>query len=107
MSEDLQGFEKYTPSRLEWLVVMLNSMIQYVNVSPKESSSVVYAYLLGRDGNTIVMHMKYFSDMPPELVKRSEDIGKSLAITLAKNYKWDSWLEIQTQLEPIDRPSEK
>ena len=107
MSEDLQGFEKYTPSRLEWLVVMLNSMIQYVNVSPKESSSVVYAYLLGRDGNTIVMHMKYFSDMPPELVKRSEDIGKSLAITLAKNYRWDSWLEIQTQLEPIDRPSEK
>ena len=107
MSEKGQGFEEYTPSRLEWLVVMLNSMIQYVNVSPKESSSVVYAYLLGRDGNTIVMHMKYFSDMPPELVKRSEDIGKSLAITLAKNYKWDSWLEIQTQLEPIDRPSEK
>ena len=107
MSEDLQGFEKYTPSRLEWLVVMLNSMIQYVNVSPKESSSVVYAYLLGRDRNTIVMHMKYFSDLSQELVKGFEDSGKSLAITVAESYKWDSWLEIQTQLEPIDRPSEK
>ena len=69
MSEKLQGFEEYTPSRLEWLVVMLNSMANYVNVSP-EGSSAVYAYILGRDRNTIIMHMKYFADLPPELVKR-------------------------------------
>ena len=106
MSEDLQGFQEYTPSRLEWLVVMLNSMVQYMNVSPEESSAV-YAYILGRDRNTIIMHMKYFADLPSELVKRYEDNGKKLAITIAKNYKWDSWLEIQTQFEPIERPSKK
>lgn len=106
MSEKLQGFEEYTPSRLEWLVVMLNSMVSYVNVTPGKSDAV-YAYILGRDRNTIVMHMKYFSDLPSELVKRHEEIGKKLAITIAKNYKWDSWLEIQTQFEPIERPSEK
>ena len=103
MSEKVQGFEEYTPSRLERLVVMLNSMVSYLNVSPG-GSRAVYAYLLGRDGNTIVMHMKYFADLPPELVKHSEDQGKRLAIGIAKSYKWDSWLEIQTQLEPIDRP---
>ena len=106
MSEKVEGFEEYTPSRLEWLVVMLNSMVSYVNVSPK-GSSVVYAFILSRDRNTIVMHMKYFSDLPQEIVKGYEDNGKNLAITIAKNYKWDSWLEIQTQLEPIDRPPEK
>ena len=106
MSEKLQGFEEYTPSRLEWLVVMLNSMVNYLNVSP-EGSSAVYAYILGRDRNTIVMHMKHFDDLPSELVKRFEENGKKLAITIAKNYKWDSWLEIQTQLEPINRPPEK
>ena len=103
MSEKAQGFEEYTPSRLEWLIVMLNSMASYVNVSPG-GSRVVYAYLLSRDGNTIVMHMKYFADLPPEVVKGLEDQGKRLAIAVAKNYKWDSWLEIQTQFEPIDRP---
>ena len=103
MSEKIQGFEEYTPSRLEWLVVMLNSMVSYVNVS-LGGSNVVYAYPLGRHGNTIVMHMKYFADFPPEVVKQFEDQGKRFAITLAKNYKWDSWLEIQTQFEPIDRP---
>ena len=106
MSEKVQGFEEYTPSRLEWLVVMLNSMVSYLNISPG-GGSVVYTYLLGRDGNTIVMHMKYFAGLPPELVKQSEDTGKNLAITVAKNYKWDSWLEIQTRLEPINKPSEK
>ena len=103
MSEKAQGFEEYTPSRLEWLVVMLNSMVSYVSVSPGRSS-VAYAYLLGDDGNTIVMHMKYFADLPPEVVKQLEDEGEKLAIGIAKSYKWDSWLEIQTQFEPIDRP---
>lgn len=103
MSEKAQGFEEYIPSRLEWLIVMLNSMASYLNVSPG-GIDVTYAYLLGHDGNTIVMHMKYFADLSPEVVKRFEDYGKRLAITIAKYYKWDSWLEIQTQLEPIDRP---
>ena len=53
------------------------------------------------------MHMKYFADLPPELVEAFEENGKKLAITIAKNYKWDSWLEIQTQFEPIERPSKK
>ena len=106
MSEKVQGFEEYTPSRLEWLVVMLNSMVHYLNVSP-EGSHVVYAYILGRDKNTVVMHIKYFADLPQELVKKFEENGKNLAITIAESYKWDSWLEIQTQLEPIERPPEK
>ena len=85
---------------------MLNSTVNYVNVSP-EGSGAVYAYILGRGRNTIIMYMKYFADLPPELVKHLEDNGKKLAITLAKSYKWDSWLEIQTQLDPIERPPEK
>ena len=106
MSEKVQGFEEYTPSRLEWFVVMLNSMVQYMNVTLGEND-VVYAYTLSPDRNTIVMHMRHFADLPSELVKRYEDKGKNLAITLAKSYKWDSWLEIQTQFEPIERPPEK
>ena len=73
----------------------------------RELEVMLYAYLLGRGGNTIVMHMEYFADLSPELVKQLEDNGKKLAITLAKSYKWDSWLEIQTQLDPIERPPEK
>lgn len=105
MSEKAQGFEEYTPSRLEWLIVMLNSMIQYANAVP--GNDVEYVYTLGGDGNTIVMRMRHFDDMSPEYLKTLEDTGKNFAFTLAKTYNWDSWINIQTQLDPIDRPQKK
>ena len=105
MSEKAQGFEEYTPSRLEWLIVMLNSMIQYVNTLPGEG--IEYVYTLGGDGNTIVMCIRHFNDIPSEYLKTVEDTGKNFAFTLAKTYNWDSWINIQTQLDPIDRPSKK
>lgn len=105
MSERSPGFEEYTPSRLEWLVVMLNSHVQYVNTIPGES--VEYLYTLGGDGNTIIMRMRHDTDLHPEEVKMLVDVGKSLAMTLAKRYKWDSWINIETKLDPIDRLTTK
>ena len=62
MSEKAQGFEEYTPSRLEWLIVMLNSYVHYINTIPDDPFD--YLYTLGSDGNTIVMHMRYYTDTP-------------------------------------------
>ena len=42
MSERVPGFEEYTPSRLEWLVVMLNSLIPYVNTYPSSRSTLSF-----------------------------------------------------------------
>ena len=83
MSEKAQGFEEYTPSRLEWLIVMLNSMIQYVNTLPGEG--VEYVYTLGGEGNTVVMRIRHFNDIPPEYLKTVEDIGKKFCIHFSKN----------------------
>ena len=105
MSEKPQGFDEYTPSRLEWLVVMLNSLMPYVNAAPDEP--IVYAFTPDSDGNTIVMHIRHFADMPSEHVKQIETTRRTFAHDLAKSYKWDSWINIQTQLTPIERPPKK
>ena len=105
MSEKAQGFEEYTPSRLEWLVVLLNSYTQYIGTMPGEHVS--YVYTPGGDGNTIIMQMRHFADLPSEIVKAFENSGKQFALDIAKNYKWDSWINIQTQLNPIDRSTTK
>ena len=105
MSEKAQGFEEYTPSRLEWLVVMLNSYVSYINVVPGET--IHYVYTLGSDGNTIIMRMRHYADMPPEKVKKWEDFGKTFANSFAERYKWDSWLKIKTEFDPINRPSKE
>ena len=102
MSERAPGFEEYTPSRLEWLVVMLNSVVQYVNTIPS-SEGVEYAYIPGADGKTIIMLIRHFADLDPDAVKRIEKEGKGFAANMAKSYKWDSWINIQTKLDPIDR----
>ena len=105
MSEKAEGFEEYTPSRLEWLVVMLNSYVQYINMVPGDP--IHYMYTLGSDGNTIIMHMRHYADITPEKRAQWEDLGKTLAKSVAKRYKWDSWLNIKTEFDPINRPSPK
>ena len=101
MSEKAPGFEDYTPSRLEWLVVMLNSLIQHVN--SMHSDNVDYAYVPGEDGKTIILRIRYYTDLKPEDVKALEDVAKTFAMSIAQNYKWDSWIEIKTQWDPIER----
>lgn len=86
-------------------VVMLNSHVQYVNTIPGES--VEYLYTLGGNGNTIIMQMRHDTNLHPEAVKKLVDIGENLSMTLAKRYKWDSWVNIETKLDPTDRPTQK
>ncbi len=99
MFEKAPGFQDYTPSRLEWLVVMLNSLTQYVN--SHYDDNVDYAYLPGEDGKTIVLRIRHDVDLKPEYAKQLEDNAKAFAIEIAKNYKWDSWIKIKTQWDRI------
>lgn len=99
MFEKAPGFQDYTPSRLEWLVVMLNSLTQYVN--SHYDDNVDYAYVPGEDGKTIVLRIRHDVDLKPEYAKQLEDHAKTFAIEIAKNYKWDSWIQIKTQWDRI------
>lgn len=105
MSEKAPGFEDYTPSRLEWLVVMLNSLAQYLNTLPGER--IEFAYIPGEDGKTIILRIRYHSDLPPEVLKTIEDSAKTFAMSIAQNYKWDSWIKIKTQWDPIEKCTEQ
>ena len=101
MSEKAQGFEEYTPSRLEWLTVQLNSMIHYINTMPGER--IEYLYVPEDDGKTILLRIRHHSDLPPEDLKDFENSGKKFAMEMAQTYKWDSWIEIQTHFDPIKK----
>ena len=105
MSERAPGFEEYTPSRLEWLVVLLNSLVQYVNVV--HGDIVDYAYVPGEDGKTIILRIRHSADLEPEDVKTVEDTASTFAMSIAQNYKWDSWVEIKTQFDPIEKPTKQ
>ena len=101
MSEKSPGFEEYTPSRLEWLVVILNSYIHYINAIFDDGFKFVYS--TEDDGKTITLMIRHYDDVPPEQIKKLEDTCKTFAMDIAKKYKWDSWLEIKTDFKPIKR----
>lgn len=101
MSEKAPGFEEYTPSRLEWLTILLNSMIPYINTMLGEP--IEYLYVPEDDGKTILLLIRHYADLSPETLKGVEDNGKQFAMGIAKNYKWDSWLKIKTEFNPIEK----
>ena len=87
MFERSPAFEEYTPSRLEWLVVMLNSYVQYINTTPDQPA--MYLFRLGGDENTIIMRMRHCADLEPEQVEQYADNGRKFAMSIAKSYKWE------------------
>ena len=101
MSEKAPGFEEYTPSRVEWLVVMLNSHVPYINSIFGARFNTLYT--TGDDGKTIVLMISHPNNASPERLKNAENFGKKFAIDIAKTYKWDSWLEIKTHFTPAEK----
>ena len=104
MSEKAPGLEKYTPSRLDWIIVMLNSFTPSVLLI---RDGLELTYLPGDDGKSIDANIKYYIDLDEKGVDQLVNSVKSTAFFLAKKYKWDSWFDVNIILEPIERPSRK
>ena len=48
MSERAPGFEDYIPSRLEWLALLINSHISFVDASFEAENNISRAYFFQR-----------------------------------------------------------
>ena len=97
MSEKAPGFEEYTPSRLEWLSVMLNSNIPFLTFP-----NIEYLFLPGPEGKSLKLLVIHGKEMDIETVNTVIEQIKKHALGIAKLYKWDSWLEIQEEISSVD-----
>ena len=100
MSEEFPGSEEYTPTRLDWLAVQLNSMllthIQNTNFKP--------IYFIGDSDKTITLIAHRRSNPNQEQIDDLINKIKSTVTSVAKIYEWDSWLEFEVRFidEEID-----
>ena len=92
-----EGQQPYTPTRAQWLSVILNSTNIISNPVPHKGLSVVYASDSKRDTIKIIFeHPKELSqDMVDTLIAQQ----KSLVLNTAKHYGWDSWLKIEVDVK--------
>ena len=93
MSERAPGFEEYSPSRLEWFAVLLNSLIQFKN------TQIDTVFIPENDGKTILLYMRYKKDINSQVLEKHTENAKILAQDMAKRYGWDSWVEINVHQE--------
>ena len=88
-----EGQQPYTPTRAQWLAVILNSTNIISNPIPHKGLSVVYASDSKRD--TIKIILERPKDFSQDIVDRLIEKQKSIVLDAAKFYGWDSWLKIE------------
>lgn len=91
MAKQALGSMEYKPTRLEWLAVIVNSML--ANVASK--NIFVYCFA-GDDEKTIKLHIQYNPFVKKEHISKIEADIKQIILDAASKYDWDSWVNIET-----------
>ena len=91
MSEKAEGLEEYTPTRLEWLAVVLNGMMPIF--TPRGLDSF---FIDGDDdGKTLTFVVIYKDDIPKKFLDSYIDRAKGLFQLISEKHGWDSWVELE------------
>ena len=98
MSEKSSGKEKYTPTRLEWLIVMLNSTFHFYDIS---RDGFDLAYLPAKNGESIQMIVTHYANVDKERMSKAVESGKRIALSLAEIYKWNAWVTVEVDFREV------
>ena len=98
MSEKPRGEEKYTPTCLEWLTVMLNSIFQFYNI---ERDGFELVYFPAEDGESVQMMVTHYENMDQKRMRKAVESGEKIALSVAESYKWNSWVKVEVDFREI------
>ena len=90
MPDKTPGNEIYQPTSLEWLAITINSILP----SPGPYGATVLCIADYNDGKSLLMNVMYSEDTEEKDIDELVDGIKELIMSVAKTYKWDSWIEI-------------
>ena len=95
-----EGQQPYTPTRSQWLAVILNSTNIISNPIPHQGLSVVYVPDSKKD--TIKIIFEHPKELTQDQVDGLIEQQKSRVLAAAKVYGWDSWLKIEVHVEVVE-----
>ena len=98
MSEKAQGLHIYTPTRLEWLAVTLNTLFQHDNLS---SDGFTLYYIGLNDGETIRIVVRYNANASESFLDQKIQVAKEAISSCAKVYGWESWIKTEVDIEEL------
>lgn len=92
--------ERYTPTRLEWLVLNIQSKIpmllsQMRMLQQQKSVDDIRVFFKAKEPDTVVPVVRYLKGVDAEVVKLlKEEIARELGET-ARSYGWENWMKIE------------
>ena len=98
MSDKPSGKEKYTPTCLEWLIVMLNSTFHFYDIN---RDGFDLAYLPAEDGESIQMIVTHYANVDKGRMSKAVESGEKIALSVAESYKWNSWVKVEVDFREI------
>ena len=92
----LEGSVQYIPTRLEWLLMFLNSKVE-------KSNKYLLTFQKGEDNNTV--HIAIIRDDDGDIDDKLYDnlitALKQTVTACAELYGWESWVKITSRCEKV------
>lgn len=94
------GSQSYTPSRVEWLTVVLNSSLR----KDITADSLFAINFVSQGADTILMKVAYSPDTDRKLLNLTTQMARDGANSVIKSYGWEKWFRIVEQVEMLNAP---
>lgn len=89
------GLRPYTPTKIEWLALAVNSQLrQNASADFPFSLSVVQS-----DHETLLIFVRHHTTVNREIMNRTIDAAREVITSTAKSYGWDNWVKIRERVE--------
>lgn len=92
--------ERYTPTKLEWLVLNIETKIpmllsQLRRLKDLKTVDDIRVFFKIKEPDTVVVVTRYVKDVPTDVVQLLDAEIKRETLEIAKYYGWESWVKIE------------
>ena len=99
-TQNQPGITPYTPTKIEWLAIAVNSQLRQDSSADRPFSlSVVQV-----DHETLLIVVRYHPTVNREMMSRTIDTAREVIMITAKSYGWDKWVKIRESVEMYPPP---
>ena len=91
----MEGSQPYTPTRLEWLELQLNSVFRI----PVTESLYGLDFAAIPSEDVIEIHILFDPSVDRRIINLEMEQAKRLVATLSRSRGWDSWLKVKELVE--------
>ena len=89
------GLTPYTPTKIEWLALAVNSQLR----QDPSADSLYSLSVVQSDHETLLIVVRYHPTVNREMMNSTIEGARKVIMLTAKGYGWDNWVKIRERVE--------